>query len=456
MLTTLKRAAEKIPEPVGKLLVRVPFSLRLGRHYTAATAEIRAFEGWSGSEREAFIFRRVERIVAHALRHNPFYRWFYGEHGFSLATLKAYEDIPRIPIVRKADLRAWNLEQRTNDRRGRLRVNTGGTSGEPLEFYLSKDLFAREWAHMHTVWGRLGYRQTDAKLTFRGENLGSEVIRYNPVHNEYVVNAYRSHEEAATEIRRLLSRTELRYLHGYPSTVYEFARYCDREAVDLRDRLRRTLRGALLGSEFPAPPYRSVIEEAFQIPTLSWYGHSEMAVFAYERDAPFRYTPMQTYGFAEASKMPDGGYHLIGTSYENWASPFIRYDTGDLIAPTQREGMLESFEITDGRIGEFVLDRKGQPISLTAFIFGRHHDAFAAADFIQVQQRAPGRVLLLVVPVMGNKVHNWVDLFDLGGVDLDVEIRLAEAPYRTSAGKAPLLIPDASAGPEAQPHAPCR
>lgn len=432
-----------MPEPVGRWLVRVPFSLRLGRTYGAAGHGIRLFETWSDHQRREHIFKSFQAIVHYAFGHNEFYRWFYGEHGFSPSALRAFDDIARVPIVTKADLRAWSLSRRSSAIAGRFRVNTGGTSGEPLEFYLTRKSFAREWAHMHTAWRRLGYRQTDLKLTFRGMRFpGTRALKFRAVHNEFAVSAYHSQEAIAGELRQLLERRTVRFLHGYPSTISQFAAHCASAATDVRDILRSTLRGVLLGSEYPAASYRDRIERTFGVPCLSWYGHSEMAVFAYEKSQPFVYSPMHTYGYAEAIRQANGDHRLIGTSYDNHASPFIRYDTGDSVEPVTAGGMLHTFKIASGRVGDFVVDRSGRQVSLTALIFGRHHSAFGKADFVQVRQSAPGRVTVVVVPTerSGRTPMDWASQFDFRGVDLDLDFELASHPHRTRSGKTPLLL----------------
>ena len=75
----------------------------------------------------------------------------------------------------------------------------------------------------------------------------------------------------------------------------------------------------LPGLGIPCTVLRDRIERTFGVPCLSWYGHSEMAVFAYEKDRPFEYSPMHTYGYVEAIRHADGEFHLIGTSYDNEA-----------------------------------------------------------------------------------------------------------------------------------------
>lgn len=179
--------------------------------------------------------------------------------------------------------------------------------------------------------------------------------------------------------------------------------------------------------------------DVFGIKTISWYGHTERATLAYEREAQFSYFPFLSYGFSEAVKNFEAEYNLVSTSYYNYASPLIRYNTEDVIdEPQITEGILESFKILNGRSGEFVLDRDGKKVNLTALIFGRHHDLFNYADFIQVRQNIPGQIDILYV--MKNSIDFPEKLFDTRNLNFDVSFLRLDEPVRTEAGKIGLRV----------------
>src|SRR5690606_17785337 len=142
---------------------------------------------------------------------------------------------------------------------------------------------------------------------------------------------------------RIVSRGRIRWIHGYPSTVTGFLRELERIDSVLFEILLSRIKGVFLGSEYPAPLYRGYIERHCGLRTISWYGHSEMAILAPELDPGSGiYYPFYSYGFPEA--LPDdGGYRLVATSTHNWAAPLIRYDTGDLVEPYFEKGFLKSF-----------------------------------------------------------------------------------------------------------------
>lgn len=436
----LKTPVASLPLPLAKLVARAPFSVRFGSAYQNARMQIARVGAMDTTERQSWTLARLRSIVEHAYARNVFYRELYDRAGFTPDQLKTLDHFKDVPIVTKSDLAAYTVERRTTRALGRLYLNTGGSSGAPLDFYVDGNAFAREWAHMHGIWCTHGYNYRHIKLTFRGKNLGDRPFLYNPAHNEYLVNTYADPRAVLPKLARLRDFDTIRWLHGYPSIVAEWCGVLSTEFPEIAARLRATLLGVLLGSEFPTKPYRDSISRAVQAPIVAWYGHSEMSVLAAESSENV-YVPMPTYGYAESVACGGGASHLVATSFWNTAGPFIRYNTEDGIDGETADGLLRRFSIVDGRIGDFVVDKLGRRIGLTAFIFGRHHPAFGQLRHIQVSQSRPGNVELLVVP--NEPLCRAEDLlkgFDLSHVPLDVSLTVLDRPVRTRSGKIPLLV----------------
>lgn len=419
-----------------QILRYVPFSIRFGKVYRDHIRLIEWYENASEKARRDFHFMKLKKILDYAYHNIPFYEEFYSSRNYNPQIFKSLEDFLGVPIINKDILKQFSLDHRSLMLDGATLSNTGGTTGKPLDFRLDKHCFHREWSYMHHIWRKLGYNYLDLKLTFRGTNIGQIPLKYNVIHNEYIVNAYLGLDIVLDSMAKLSLNKKVKFLHGYPSAIYEFCKYMQNNDIRSEDLFKGQLKGVLFGSEFPAPQYRKLIEDVLGVPTLSWYGHSEFAILAQEIQ-PYLYNPLQTYGFAESVRLKEGdGDSLVGTGYYNYASPFIRYDTGDLVTPVKVNcGVLESFQIAAGRVGDFIVDANGNRISLTALIFGRHHAAFSKADFIQVRSGSPGNATLVVTgPSVG------IEDFDLTNVSVVFDLEIVEKPFKTKAGKLPLLI----------------
>jgi phenylacetate-CoA ligase len=447
----IKSTVEKIPFPIGAVIARVPYVYRpgLGTLYRRRKTELSEYQQNTNHKKEAFIFARMKAIVAHAFEHIAFYRNYYQESGFHPSQLASFADLAKIPVVTKSLLQGAPLVERSFPVKGRYLVNTGGSSGSPLGFYIQPSSMGHEWAHMHHIWAKLGYRQNDLKLCFAGRDIKNVAVCYDALRHHYSINIYRPHREIARELKKVLNNRTIGYLHGYPSALYDFASYCEDEDSELTDLLRGQLKGAFLGSEYPTPIYRNKIESVFRIPSVSWYGHTERAILAWEKNEPFVYHPFQTYGYAEAvTESGANSTKLVGTSYYNLASPLIRYDTGDEIEIVkQTSGILESFRVASGREGDYVIDSSGKKISLTGLVFGRHHRIFDKAKFVQVSQSEPGEMTFYVTGVGTNMtLDGFAKNFDLTGIDMAFDFVAMDSPILSPSGKVCLKVAGAGRG----------
>lgn len=436
----LRRNKIKVSPRLGIAIARLPSRYKpfLGKLYQTRCKEIRRFGTLTQEEKKYFIFSRVKDIVDFAVANVPFYRDYYSRCRFSPDMLKNFDDIRRIPVIDKKILLEYPLEHRTaHNITKKYIVNTGGSSGHSLSFYIEPSSAAHEWAHMFTIWGTMGYRPCDTKIHFAGRSDIKNALEYDFARNSFEVDMYRSPDSYCRQLAEKVKKYNCKYLHGYPSVLYDFAGYCRRHP-ELRDVLARSFKGAFLGSEYPYPHFRDEIETVFGIDSISWYGHTERCILAYEKEERFRYTPFHTYGFAEIT----GEGELTGTSYFNRASPLIRYNTEDTATDSRYEnGLLQSFKLDNGRSGQFVTDRDGNNVSLTGLIFGRHHRLFNFCSHLQICQQAPGSATILYIP---NKElpsdFDPANYFDTTNVCIDFSFEKHSEPIRTPAGKINILI----------------
>lgn len=441
----VKKNLISLPFPFGAALARVPHQYLpfLGKTYQQRMREIQWFRTANEEQQRSFIFSKVKPLVEHAATNVDFYKQHYAKHDFDPFNLKDYDSLSTIPLVSKRDLQQFELKDRFTDHRSsRFLVNTGGSTGKPLAFYVQNDAVGHERAHIMTVWSKFDFVQSDYTLVFSGRSkFKGRTIQYDSMRHCFNVDIYRPFKTICDELRRLCVHKTFKYLHGYPSAIHEFALHCAQYDTDIRDRLRKSLKGVFLGSEFPQKPWRDNIEQTFAVPSVSFYGHTERCVMAYEIEEPYTYNVLQSYGFAEAvdSQL---GTELVGTSYYNYVCPMIRYQTGDEIGSiSKKQGILQSFQITTGRQGDFVLDSNNKKIPLTGLIFGRHHQLFDLCSQLQIGQTIPGKAVVYYCPIPDGKteiVPN--EMFDSSNVSIDFDFVAVSEPIKTKAGKLRLLV----------------
>lgn len=247
--------------------------------------------------------------------------------------------------------------------------------------------------------------------------------------------------ENINHVRFLFERYPISFFQGYPSSIYNFLREIETVADDhLRDLIRKKIRCCLFSSEYPLPYMTKYIRTDWMLDYISWYGHSEMCILAYEDKQEGSYLPLLTYGLAEVCN----GI-LCGTSYNNFDMPLIRYSTGDFVeGKVDETGLLRSFVVTQGRSGDYVQDTNGRHLSLTALIFGRHHLIFNYADYVQVYQRVAGELTILVTLKPGKNLPqaDMSKMFDTRDANFQFSFRTLKEPILTKSGKLKLLVSD--------------
>ena len=89
---------------------------------------------------ERIQLRKVRKLVSYAYQHSAFYRSLYQTHNFHPSELKTIDDINRIPIVRRRDLRNAPVEQIVTCKNlSKYHLHTtSGSSGLSIRFYFSK------------------------------------------------------------------------------------------------------------------------------------------------------------------------------------------------------------------------------------------------------------------------------------------------------------------------------
>lgn len=441
-LNKLKESDVEMPIAIGQFLAHIPFSIRPGiaKTYREQKKLIIAFNDFTIKQKEDVIFGKFYKVFEHAYLNVPFYNCLYKTHGLKLTDITSLADIKNIPIVSKKELMAVPLEERSYPIKNRLKVNTGGSSGEPFSFYMDPLRYGNEWAHIHYMWSKLGYRPSSLKLGFDGRSTVKDLIKYDFIRNNLRYDIYADPFLVCEKLSNIVKHKNIEYLHGYPSAIYGFAKHCKKNNANLLKILKGTLKGAFLSSEFPAPHYRNGIEEIFNIETQSFYGHTETCVMAMEKNK-YEYEVFQTYGYAESGVPENNSTNLIGTSYFNFASPLIRYNTQDSIEVLNTEGeWLKTFKIKKGRNSDFILDINGNKISLTGLIFGRHHKLFDLCDHVQIKQEKAAEATILYVTKNNQPIKNIDELFDSRNIQIKFDFRNIKKPILTQSGKINLLI----------------
>ena len=435
LMGVVNRVGKVGPAFIKELLVYIPFKYRYGSAYTNFEKLIVKSHSWNEDELNTYIIQHFNTIFQYSKKFK-LYQDKYEKSGVMNLEITSIDDIKKVPILTREE-----VQLSIADFNGYEIAKTGGTTGNPLHIYLDENVWAREWAHYHYIWGKLGYKFTDTNFIFREVNNQDEFLKFDFNHNTYIVNIYKIHSITVEEIKqffKILTQKNVKYFHGYPSAINDFLREIeDKVTNEQSEILQKQIECCFFSSEYPTPQIVKYIQEVWNLDFVSCYGHTETCVLAAADKNNLAFKPLHTYGFVE---IEDG--KLLGTSFHNFDMPLIRYNTNDIAIPKYfSNGILESFEIKEGRNFYYIIDKKNIRISIIDIIDKMHPEIFDHVQYIQMYQETKGEATILVSQKKSTEV-DLIPLMNLKNLNLEIDFSLMflEKPIKTMSGKVSLRV----------------
>jgi phenylacetate-CoA ligase len=420
------------------------------RHYLVHG---RPFERKSPEAIAEYQLKRLQRVVRVAAERVPFYRRRFREVGFEPGDLRSLDDLKRLPILTRRDVKR-NFDELWDHERAREAVlmHTSGTTGEPTQFVIPRQQTVIELAYHWRFWVWAGYRPGSRIAAFRHytPQEGEPISRYARPSNTLFFSVHDMYESRLREYVERFNRFRPWLVRGYPSSLYILAKFALERGLSLH-----RPRAVLTASETLLPQYRQTIEEAMGAPVFDWYGMNERILTAYQCERRGEYHMSAEAGIAEFLDANGGtgdgsdAKSLVVTGLFNTIMPFIRYEVGDLAVPgTGPCGCgrgLQTIKRFLGRTDDILVTQEGK--SITPVRFYTLFEACPQVDQFQVVQVRPDYVEVRIVPNGGfnREVHKQIAVQlrrVVGAVTLEIK-RVAQIDP-TAAGKRRNVICHAS------------
>ncbi len=436
----------------GAVLGLVPPARLLGGTFGRAFRFVQDAETWPAERSRAYQLEQLQALCTLAAG-TPFYENAFAASGFRPGDLKAPEDLAALPTIDRGTLSAHLEEMRTaaKDAPGVDLVSTGGTSGEPLRFYIGASRSATEYAYILSGWKRAGYTLGAPLAVFRGRVVApdGQGLRheYDPLLRHHFYSNFHMGPADMTAYLAHVATLGPCYLHVYPSSAFALARHIRHAGVPVPPNVK----GILAESEIVYPEQRELVEATFGCRYLSGYGHTEKLAAAAECEKSSDYHVFPTYGYVElldaaGQRITTVGQRgeIVATGFINRIVPFIRYRTGDFAtyggegcSSCGREQTLLR-EIRGHRVQESLVAGDGSLVSWTAL--NMHDDTFFGLLRYQFYQEQPGRAVLRVVPAGAFSEADRRRILERLGAKLsgrvDFTVEPVEAIALSKAGKA--------------------
>ena len=124
-----------------------PLHERLKGHTSVAVRKsLEESQWWPAGRLEELQLSRLRRLLQRAEQEVPYYREVFAKQGFSAGQLRDLEELQQLPFLTKSLIRAHSDDLRSAQASCLERFNTGGSSGEPLVFYIGKERVSHDVA----------------------------------------------------------------------------------------------------------------------------------------------------------------------------------------------------------------------------------------------------------------------------------------------------------------------
>ena len=349
----------------------------------------------------------------------PYYRQLFLTLKFDPAQVRSAADLQRLPLLTKAVIRA-NTEGLKADGHGPLsRYNTGGSSGEPLVFFIGKgrtnhDVGAKWRA---TRWWGVDIGDTELVVWGSPIELGAQdrLRRMRDgVMRSHLLPAFEMSEVKLDSFIATLQRIKPRMLFGYPSALSLIARHALKRGQRL-DELG--VQVVFVTSERLYDEQRQTISTAFGCPVANGYGGRDAGFIAHECPSGGMHLMAEDIVVelldAQGQPVPDGqAGEIVVTHLGSGEFPFVRYRTGDI-------AVMDSGRCACGRSLPMLREIQGRS---TDFLIAADGTVMHGLSLIYILRDLPGIEAFKITQDSRTKIG--VEIVEAAGFDLACEAEI--------------------------------
>ncbi len=283
--------------------------------------------------------RELGFLLTHAYKNVHHYRRVLNDCSLKPQDFKSVGDLVKLPILTKDDIRQNFGEFVACNSQNFWPVPeaTGGSTGEPLRFFIDARSAGAGAAALWRGWSYAGYKFGDKVAVLAGISLipkTENVLRTaakKVIRRTVVFPAINLRKGLLNAYAKKMIGFKPNFIRGYPSSIYFFADFLKENGID-----GISPKAVLTTAEMLFPHQRKLISEVLQCDVLDGYGAFDGGTAAYEcreHNGYHMFVEKTVMEFVddEGNQVAEGEKgRIIATDLLNYAMPFIRYDTGDM------------------------------------------------------------------------------------------------------------------------------
>ena len=361
--------------------VLFPLHERLKRHDSVAVR--RRLERSQWLPRAAIEAEQLQRLRLFLLdigTNVPFYKALFARVNFAPEALNSLDDLSRLPLLTKSDIRTAGATLLASDHGPVSRYNTGGSSGEPLIFYIGKQRKSHDVASKWraTRWWGVDIGDREAVVWGSPIELGSQDrIKHlrDAVFRTWLLPAFEMNEARLDGFLDNIRQRRPAMLFGYPSALSLMAGHAIKRGLAMNG---LGIKVVFVTSERLYDHQRELIERVFGCPVANGYGGRDAGFIAHQCPAGSMHVTAEDIvvelvdGQGRQVNPGEVGEVVI-THLASRDFPFVRYRTGDMAvaedSPCACGRGLPRLKEIQGRSTDFVVAADGTVMHGLALIY---------------------------------------------------------------------------------------
>lgn len=426
-----------------------PLQEKLKGHGTVAIRRAMDESQWWPKERlDALRLQRLRDLLTKAADHVPHYRDCFRRLEFDPKTITSLKDLERLPFLTKAVIRAEGERMKSTVAHDLARFNTGGSSGEPLIFFIGNERVSHDVAAKWraTRWWDVDIGDPEIVVWGSPIELGAQDrvrgLRDALMRTELLPAFEMSDANVSRFVERIRERRP-KMVFGYPSAISHIASHAKKQGVRLDD---LGVKVVFCTSERLYDHQREVISAAFSCPVANGYGGRDAGFIAHACPAGGMHITAEDVIVEiideQGNVQPTGvAGEIVVTHLATADFPFIRYRTGDIgtlsdeACPCGRG--LPLLKDIQGRSTDFVVASDGTVMhGLSLVYILRDIPGMKAFKVIQ-ESRELTRVLMVTEPPFTeNRIADVITGFKQRlGSSVEIQVELAQSIPAEASGK---------------------
>lgn len=348
----------------------MPNLLRIAYYIAAALRRVH----WKKEKLRKYQEKRLRCVIRNAYETVPFYHELFKRNGITPNDIKRIEDLEKIPVVKKEDLKYENSSRLVSARfnfNNLKKLRTSGSTGEPFEFYISG--IEDDWRKAIYLRANIscGQRPRDCWVVLTAPHHfydTTSIQKKVGIFSQTCISIFNRPEEQA----ELVGKAKPDILDGYSGSLFLLAKEVAKAGS-------RTIHPNIIfgTADSVGSSSRRYIEEVFRAPFYDQLGCAEVDRTAWQCPEKARYhmdadSVIIQFVDKDEKEVSDGERgEIVYTSLFNCAQPFIRYSVGDVGAPLSEDcscnRRLPLMKIVEGRKDSFLVLPDGRLLSPMTF-----------------------------------------------------------------------------------------